>query len=142
MGVYYAAPLLGPSLGPIVGGILAQAFSWRAVFYFLAIFAGCSLLAFAFFRDTFRRERSLSYQASLKQATEARRSRSGDLDMPAVGGRAEKGDLEGVALDPEGQSQPPLKIGLRHMQISGPIMLVLRRVNNICVLIASGILFI
>ncbi|KAF8182941.1 MFS general substrate transporter [Pholiota molesta] len=138
VGIYYAAPLLGPSLGPIVGGILAQAFSWRAVFYFLAIFGGCSLLAFAFFRDTFRRERSLSYQASFKQATEARRSGSGDLSIPAVGGSAEKGDLDGVAL--EGQSQPPLKIGLRHMQIIRPIMLVLRRVNNICVLIASGII--
>jgi len=30
MGIFYAAPLLGASLGPLLGGILTQAFSWRA----------------------------------------------------------------------------------------------------------------
>ena len=28
MGIYYAAPLLGPSLGPIAGGILTQLFTF------------------------------------------------------------------------------------------------------------------
>ena len=50
MGVYYAAPLLGPSLGPLLGGVLTQIFSWRATFYFLAIFGGVSLTTFAFFK--------------------------------------------------------------------------------------------
>ena len=35
MGIYYAAPLLGPSMGPLLGGILTQLFNWRATFWFL-----------------------------------------------------------------------------------------------------------
>ncbi|KAI6027562.1 vacuolar DHA amino acid exporter [Pisolithus microcarpus] len=63
VGVYYCAPLLGPSLGPIIGGVLTQAFSWRAVFWFLVIWGGVIFSAFlALFKDTFRRERSLTYQ--------------------------------------------------------------------------------
>lgn len=68
MGIYYCAPLLGPSLGPIMGGVLTQAFSWRAPFWFLVIWGGIMLLAFCFlFRDTFRKERSLTYQTVLKK---------------------------------------------------------------------------
>jgi MFS family permease len=140
MGVYWAAPLLGPSLGPIIGGILAQAFSWRAIFYFLAIFGAVSLLSFVLFKDTFRRERSLAYQEALRQATKGRRTSSDDVATLTTNVSGEKGDLDRVTPDPEGQPQPPVKIGLRHIQIIGPILLVLRRINNICVLTASGIL--
>ena len=37
-----SAPLLGPSLGPILGGALTQGFNWRATFWFLTIFTGYS----------------------------------------------------------------------------------------------------
>ena len=67
MGIYYSAPLLGPSLGPILGGVLTQGFSWRATFWFLAIFSGLCFVSFIPFKDTFRRERSLTYQAALKR---------------------------------------------------------------------------
>ena len=67
MGIYYSAPLLGPSLGPILGGALTQAFSRRATFWFLAIFVGICFLSFIPFRDTFRRERSLTYQTALRR---------------------------------------------------------------------------
>ncbi|KAF9483597.1 MFS general substrate transporter [Pholiota conissans] len=136
MGIYYIAPLLGPSLGPILGGALAQAFSWRAIFYFLAIFGGVSLLSFLFFKDTFRRERSLAYQAALRKATEAHRSRV-DAMMVGVGVEMKVLDGQGVTTDPERQSQPPLEIGLRHMQLVTPALLVFKRINNVCVLVAS-----
>ncbi|KAL4070035.1 major facilitator superfamily domain-containing protein [Scleroderma yunnanense] len=68
MGIYYVAPLLGPSIGPILGGILAQELGWRAIFWFLAIWGGIIFLAFLLlFTDTFRRERSLTYQNVLKR---------------------------------------------------------------------------
>ncbi|KAF9502098.1 vacuolar DHA amino acid exporter [Pleurotus eryngii] len=67
MGIYYAAPLLGPSLGPILGGALTAGFSWRACFWFMAIFSGLSFLSFLFFfKDTWRKERSLTYQNVLR----------------------------------------------------------------------------
>ncbi|KAF8805757.1 MFS general substrate transporter [Phlegmacium glaucopus] len=72
MGIYYMAPLLGPALGPIFGGVLTSTFNWRATFWFLSILSGSSLLIFIlFFHDTFRRQRSLTYQNVLKQRRRA-----------------------------------------------------------------------
>lgn len=68
MGVYYGIPLLGMSLGPVIGGILANAFDWRATFYFLAAFAGVGFAVFIFFPDSWRRERSTLYQRATRQA--------------------------------------------------------------------------
>lgn len=68
MGLYYAVPLLGPSLGPVIGGLLTKGFSWRATFYFLAAFGGVSFCSFLFFPDSYRRERSHIYQAATKRA--------------------------------------------------------------------------
>ena len=131
MGVYYAAPLLGPSLGPIIGGVLTQIFSWRATFYFLAIFGGASLLAFIVFRDTFRRDRSLSYQAALRQAVQSNRNNSEDSDATR--------DVEKREADSAEAEDSPPKIGLRHMQIIQPTVAIFRRLNNVFILLASGV---
>jgi len=32
LGVYYACPLLGPALGPIIGGAVTAVSDWRATF--------------------------------------------------------------------------------------------------------------
>ncbi|KAG8726887.1 hypothetical protein FRC11_014290 [Ceratobasidium sp. 423] len=84
MGIYFAGPLLGPSIVstlplPLVfascGGLTAG-FSWRATFWFLVIFAGVSLCTFVFLPDTWRRERSTSYQAAKRRALKERAKRS------------------------------------------------------------------
>lgn len=54
--------------------MLTQAFSWRATFWFLAIFVGACFLLFVPFRDTFRRERSLVYQSALRRRLRAQQS--------------------------------------------------------------------
>ncbi|KAL0950653.1 hypothetical protein HGRIS_007441 [Hohenbuehelia grisea] len=86
VGIFYMAPLLGPSLGPIIGGALTSGFNWRASFWFMAIFTGLNLLSFLFlFKDTFRRERSLTYQNVLRSrvkalaASSAKASRTGSV---------------------------------------------------------------
>ena len=40
MSLFVAAPFIGPALGPIIGGFMAEAVGWRWVEGFLAIFTG------------------------------------------------------------------------------------------------------
>lgn len=55
LGIFGVGPLTGPSLGPIIGGALAQTLGWRAIFWFLAIFGGVfSVLLVLFLPETLR----------------------------------------------------------------------------------------
>ncbi|KII84166.1 hypothetical protein PLICRDRAFT_373056 [Plicaturopsis crispa FD-325 SS-3] len=68
MGLYHAAPSLGRALAPLLGGALSQGFSWRAIYWDLVIFGSVLALVFLlFYKDTFRRERSLTYQLALSR---------------------------------------------------------------------------
>ncbi len=46
MGVLGAGTMMGPALGPVIGGILAQFLGWRSIFWFLVIIVGCFLTPF------------------------------------------------------------------------------------------------
>ena len=167
MGIYYSAPLLGPSLGPILGGVLTQAFSWRATFWFLAIFVGLCFVSFIPFKDTFRRERSLTYQAALRRRRaliSAKGSEVSSLSQVTAVSRAvspqpPRGDpkardaIEELAheRDVEKQQQPmreeaeadpmdDIKLTLADVNPIKPIVHVLRRMNNVTILTASGML--
>ncbi|KAI0506930.1 major facilitator superfamily domain-containing protein [Xylaria bambusicola] len=48
--------ILGPSIGPVIGGAIAQFLGWRNIFWFLAITAGVNLfILIALFPETCRR---------------------------------------------------------------------------------------
>lgn len=68
LGTYYGLPLLGPALGPLLGGALTAVADWRATFYFLlgngVVYLGLAL----WLPETFRKERSLAWQKAMKQA--------------------------------------------------------------------------
>ncbi|KAF8895359.1 vacuolar DHA amino acid exporter [Infundibulicybe gibba] len=139
MGIYYIAPLLGPALGPIFGGVLTTGFDWRAIFWFLAIVSGTSGMLFViFFKDTYRRERSLTYQNVMKQIMEKRSAKwKNDVEAHALERKPETTDSVKNIQKPS----PPLRLSLTDINPFKPIGLVLRRKNNVIILLASGLQF-
>ncbi|KAF7373494.1 Vacuolar DHA amino acid exporter [Mycena sanguinolenta] len=152
MGIYYMAPLLGPSLASIMGGVLTTAFSWRAPFFFLAAVSGLSgLLILLFLKDTFRKERSLTYQnllTSRLRHTASAATTIAEEDPPKCQ-RSLPADLEkqprldSDLLNVPGTvaALPDIKLTLRDVNPLKPLWLVLRRVNNLVILFASGLTF-
>ena len=147
MGVYYSAPLLGPSIGPILGGGLTQGLSWRAVFWFLVIWGGVIFSAFLFlFKDTFRKERSLTYQNVLKRRTQERK-----LEQEEQPIKEKKTSVDGTSgtqtpnSDVEAQPAVVPALAIKEVNLSiadvnpiPPYLRILSRKNNVAILIPSG----
>ncbi|KAG9315513.1 major facilitator superfamily domain-containing protein [Chiua virens] len=133
MGVYYSAPLLGPSIGPILGGGLTQGLGWRAVFWLLVICGVILLPAFLFLErkatqeeDKPRKERTLSKGVS-KDVISGAQTSNGDVE-------AQPGVLPVLAIK-------EVKLSLSDVNPFPPYFQILSRKNNICILISSGLLF-
>ncbi|KAG2115522.1 MFS general substrate transporter [Suillus clintonianus] len=160
MGIYYSAPLLGTALGPILGGLLTQGLGWRSVFLFITICAGVVLLGLVFlFKDTFRKERSLTYQNVLQ-----RRTKEGELqhhhmdktslafpatDKPAqpilesMASPQQTGELVIEANVPivPASSIKDINLSLADVNPFPPLLNILTRSNNLTILFASGLIF-
>ncbi|PVF97158.1 MFS general substrate transporter [Serendipita vermifera] len=140
MGIYYAAPLLGPSLGMLLGGVLAQIWRWRATFYFMVIIGGVVLIALCFFRDTFRKERSLTYRAAKEHALKRRQRKQRKKQRSS----SEVGMAEqriGTKEEPDPSELDNVKVRITDLNIIKPIIAVLKRKNNFTIYFSSGILF-
>lgn len=138
MGIYYAAPLLGPSLGPVLGGILTQYLSWRSTFWFLVIWTGITVVAFVYpFRETFRKERSTTYQAALAK----RKAR--DTQRATLPTSKPEPDLTRSNSKAESTTEELKEIKLTAADLNPlpPVKAVLSRWNNILVLLVSGLIF-
>lgn len=46
MAIFTCGAMIGPAMGPFLGGLLAQTLGWRAIFWFLAIATGCVMVPF------------------------------------------------------------------------------------------------
>ena len=153
MGVYYTAPLLGPSIGPILGGGLTQGLSWRAVFWFLAILGGVIFSAFLFlFRDTFRKERSLTYQNVVKRRiqermiTQEKDAPQGErpvgekktLDSGTSGAQTPQGDVEAQPVVVPALAIKEIKLSITDVNPIPPYLGILSCKNNLTILIPSG----
>ncbi|KAF8989035.1 vacuolar DHA amino acid exporter [Cyathus striatus] len=145
MGIYYMAPLLGSALGPIFGGVLTTGLGWRAIFWFLTILSGAIFVCFViFFKDTFRKERSLTYQNVLKGRMRSRamkspqqsRSETPSKELDSHADIEKEGNIKDLQ-----QEISDIKISLKDINPLKPIGVVLRRKNNFVILIATGFLF-
>lgn len=145
MGVYYSAPLLGPSLGPIFGGALTQGLSWRAVFWFLVIWGGIIFAAFLFlFKDTFRKERSVTYQNVLILRLQEQQSSEAKDELRNIS-KSEMGGEQTTAKDIEAQQTVIPASAIKDVKLSmvdvnpfPPYLSIVSRKNNLVMLVASG----
>ena len=127
---------------------MTSAFDWRAIFWFLSIASSLSLLSFVlFFRDTFRRERSLNYQNLIKQRRKAAALPCSDdkesvhNDESAIDIDLEKGTMKQNATEQHRKTSPTVNLDLSLADVNPlkPLGQVLRRKNNIFILFSSGI---
>ncbi|KAG1884448.1 MFS general substrate transporter [Suillus subluteus] len=148
MGVYYSAPLLGPSLGPIFGGALTQGLNWRAIFWFLAIWGGIIFLALLFlFKDTFRKERSVTYQNALnsrlqeQQSSEAK-DESRDISKSEVGreNQTTSKDIEAQRMVIPASAIKDVKLSMADINPFPAYLLIVSRKNNLVIMITSGLI--
>jgi len=150
MGIFYAAPLVGPALGPILGGSLSQAFNWRASFYFLLICGAVTFLSFlVLFKDTYRRERSLTYRFALQRLASSQEP----VQSPNESIIAEQ-DSSVPVKDIEKQLQPShvpdatsaistpgldnFRLSIQDINPFPPYFRILSRKNNAVILTANG----
>jgi len=123
---------------------LTSGLGWRSIFWFLTIVSGIIWLFFLFFfRDTFRKERSLTYQNIVKQRSESKRTVRGGEAVPlsviTPSGVHQGSDPEEAKDCPTVPVDPfEVELSLRDVNPVKPIGLVIRRINNIAILIASG----
>ncbi|KAG1882906.1 major facilitator superfamily domain-containing protein [Suillus subluteus] len=161
MGIYYSAPLLGPALGPVLGGVLTQGLGWRSIFWFITICAGVVLLALVFlFKDTFRKERSLTYQNILQMRTKEGELQHQHLDkyshafsasdkpaQPALENIASPPQTGDLNVEANGPTVAPascmtdVKVSLADVNPFPPLLKTLTRLNNFAILFASGLIF-
>ena len=113
---------------------MTSAFNWRAIFWFLSITSGLSVISFAlFYRDTFRRERSLTYQNLLNQR------RKVVAHAPVLNDKIhEKNTSKRDTPEPHKEAALDFNLSLIDVNPLKPLGQVLRRKNNIIVLISSG----
>jgi MFS family permease len=158
MGLYYSAPLLGPALGPILGGVLTQTLGWRLIFWFIAVCAGVVLLALVFlFKDTFRKERSLTYQNVLQKRAKEGELQHQHLDkscrafsatekpaqpvLESTTSLQQTGHLNVEANSPTiapASSMKDVNVSLADVNPFPPLLKIVTRLNNIAILFASG----
>lgn len=158
MGLFYAAPLLGPAVAPVLGGTLSDILGWRANFYCLA---GCGALVLAamifLFKDTFRRERSLTYQMAVKNRAGKHDKSNVATGTSGVPNQTRKGDEEQAskekvsqsghennvheAAETKSSSATDVKLSLADVNPFPQMWQVIQRKNNLLILWANGLVF-
>ncbi|BGP42886.1 hypothetical protein JCM10449v2_006898 [Rhodotorula kratochvilovae] len=155
-GIYYACPLLGPAIGPIIGGGVTAASNC-----FLLAYGGVCFLLALWLPDTFRKERSLAWRKARDRAHIHVRV---DPEVARTAGQraAEEGAVTAAASEKllrearlsgfsplveartalSGRSgDVQVKISLRDLNPFAAVGDIVRQPANLLVLLYSGIIF-
>jgi hypothetical protein len=126
--------------------VLTQVWTWRATFYFLSAFGGILLAMFCIFKDTFRRERSLCYQTSLKRMRnrmrEKKEGEEENKNLPLNGRNQRASVLTAQDRRKEEATMEDIHLLLSDLNPFPPLWEVLARKNNLVVFVVSGELII
>jgi hypothetical protein len=129
------------TLGPIVCGALTSGLGQRSIFWFLTISSGTgNWLAFClFFGDTFRKERSLTYQEVLKELLRQGKRRVEHNSSESRLCKPAWNAVEHTATIPNiSGNHPEIELLLKDVTPFKPIRAVLRRINSLVIITASG----
>lgn len=129
IGIYYVAPLLGPSVGSLLGGAFTLAGGWRSTFYALIPYGFSCLVAFIFFPESFRPERSKAYATAVKRA-----QRQADSQLALQ-------KIDSLSRDAAEEDIPAVKITFRDANPLLAVGAVMRQPINALSILFSGILF-
>lgn len=104
----------------------------------MVIFAGVNFISFLLFlKDTFRKERSLTYQTILRRRIEEDRAKEkarGSLDSEDK----THSDTNTLAVPDPAPPIKEIKLSLADVNPFPPLALILRRRNNLAILFPSG----
>ncbi|KAF8989038.1 major facilitator superfamily domain-containing protein [Cyathus striatus] len=140
MSIYISAPLLGPALGPIFGGVLTSLLGWRSIFWFLTIISGVTVVVIVFFfRDTFRKERSLVYRDVVAKRLIKLQSHLAEEKQIEKANIQHSEDVE-KQICPSESPFADVKISLKDVNPIKPILGVVKQRHNLVILFASALI--